>query len=154
MLNGVKIIGKVLSVEIKEREEKKESICYLSLLVSSPSGSLTILRCFAQGEIVKRIEKEIKQDEILEVKGYLRNERVGRQILIRVVEFTKLDKTFKQVDENSTNQVRLLGRINADLQVRVNEKGSKVISFHLVVLREGNELPRFFCRVTRRSVNK
>src|SRR5215204_6207066 len=103
MLNKIKIVGKILSVEVKEKVEQKESICYLSLLVPSPSGSLTILRCVAQGETVKRIEKEIKQDEIFEVKGYLRNEREGRQVLIKVVEFTKLDTTLDKVDENSSN---------------------------------------------------
>jgi len=149
MLNKIKIVGKILSVEVKvkEEEEKNESIFYFSLLVPSPSGSLTILRCVAQGETAKSIEKEIKQDEILEVKGYLRNERLGRQVLIKVVEFTKLDTTLDKVDENSSNQLRLLGKIVTDFQVRKGEEDLEVLSFRIVVPREGNNLPFFFCRI-------
>ncbi|CAI2162214.1 17144_t:CDS:2 [Funneliformis geosporum] len=46
MLNKIKIVGKILSVEVKakEEEEKNEFIFYFSLLVPSPSGSLTVLR--------------------------------------------------------------------------------------------------------------
>ncbi|CAI2161608.1 15269_t:CDS:2 [Funneliformis geosporum] len=45
MLNKIKIVGKILSVEVKakEEEEKNEFIFYFSLLVPSPSGSLTVL---------------------------------------------------------------------------------------------------------------
>src|SRR5689334_5203920 len=124
MLNKIKIVGKILSAEVKNKEEevKNETIFYFSLLVPSPSGSLTILRCVAQGETAKEIEKEIKQDEILEVKGYLRNEKSGSQILVKVVEFNKLDTTLDKVDENSSNQLRLLGKIITDFKPREGEE--------------------------------
>jgi len=153
MLNKIKIVGKVLSAEakIKEKEErdKNELISYFSLLVPTPSGSLTILRCVAQGEIAKNIEKEIKQDETLEIKGYLRNEKSGRQVLVKVVEFSKLDTTLDKIDETSSNKLRLLGKIVTDFnfKVRENEKEPEVISFRIVVPREGNNLPFFFCRI-------
>jgi len=149
MLNKIKIVGKVLSAEVKNKEEevKNEPIFYFSLLVPNPSGSLTILRCVAQGETAKDIEKSIKSDEILEVKGYLRNEKLGRQILVKVVEFTKLDTNLDKIDENSSNQLRLLGKIITDFKVREGEEELEVLSFRIVVPREGNNLPIFFCRV-------
>jgi ribosomal protein S6 len=158
MLNKIKIVGKVLPAElkIKEEERKNEPILYFSLLVPSPSGSLTILRCVSQGETAKDIEKEIKQDEILEVKGYLRNEKSGRQILVKVVGFTKLDINIDKINRNSSNQLRMLGKIATDFKVRETEKGLKVLSFRIVVPREGNNLPFFFCRVkgTEKIINE
>jgi hypothetical protein len=149
MLNKIKIVGKVLPIETKEKEkrEKNERVFYFSLLVPNPSGSLTILRCAAQREVAEVIEKEIKQDEIIEVRGYLRNEKSGRQVLVKVVEFTKLDITLDEVDENYSNQVRLLGKIVTDFKVRENGRDPEVLSFRVAVPREGNNLPFFFCRV-------
>lgn len=151
MLNKIKIVGKVSSFEVKSKEgeedRKKETIFYFSLLVPSPSGSLTILRCFSRGEITNNIEKEIKKDEILEVKGYLRNEKSGRQILVKAIEFTKLDTTLDKVDKNSSNQLRLLGKIVTDFKIRESGEEPEVLSFRIISPREGNNLPFFFCRV-------
>lgn len=149
MLNKIKVIGKVLPLETKPREEKEknETIFYFSLLVPTPSGSLTILRFLAQGEKAEEIEREIGEDQVLEVKGYLRNEKLGRQVLIKVVDFAKLDMAFDQIDPNHSNQLRLLGKIVTDFRTRQSEGESEVLSFRIAVPREGNNSPLFFCRV-------
>src|SRR4051794_33494845 len=108
MLNKIKIVGKVLPIDIKEKDreerERNEHIFYFSLLVSNPSGSLTILRCVVQGEKAEEIEKEIRQDELLEIKGYLRNEKSGRQVLVKVIDFTKLDIIISdKIDNTQSN---------------------------------------------------
>jgi hypothetical protein len=152
MLNKIKIIGKVAPFEIKEIERDREkrgsseSIFYFSLLVTNPSGSLTILRCVAQGERAEEIEREIQGDEILEIKGYLRNEKSGRQVLVKVMSFTKLDTTDK-IDDSHSNQVRLLGKIVTEFKTRQNEGEPEILSFRIAVPREGNVSPLFFCRV-------
>lgn len=151
MLNKIKIIGKVLPIDAKEKAkeeiEKVESIFYFSLLVPSPSGSLTILRCIAQGEKAEEIEGKIREGEVLEIKGYLRNEKSGRQILVKVIDFTKLDIIPDKIDNTQSNQVRLLGKIVTDFNNRQNESDPEVLSFRITVPREGNISPLFFCRV-------
>src|SRR4051812_12397026 len=151
MLNKIKIIGKVLSIDIKENDkeegEKNELIFYFSLSVTNPSGSLTILRCVVQGEKAEEIKSEVKKDEVLEIKGYLRNEKIGRQVLVKVINFTKLDMIPDEI-ENTHNQVRLLGKIVTDFKNRQSESEQpEVISFRIAVPREGNVSPLFFCRV-------
>src|SRR6185369_15685951 len=77
-----------------ERENNREPWLYFSLLVPTPSGSLTILRCITQGEMAEKIDKEVQAEEVIEVHGYLRNEKDSRQIMVRVVDFNKLDLNF------------------------------------------------------------
>jgi len=138
-------------------KEKREPLFYFSLSVINPSCSKTILRCVAYGEIAKKIEKEnqeIAKDEevVVEVRGYLRNEKQknelkdGRQILIRVLEFNRLDLNFNDIDKKNSNQVRLLGKIITDLQAPQDKPNLEVLSFKLAVPREGNKSPLFFCR--------
>src|SRR5437762_1931405 len=118
MLNKIKLIGKFLpslSLKIREEIEPKEIKIYFSLAVPNPSGVITKLRCVTRGEIAKRIEKELQRDDIIEIRGYLRNERPNeknnfsdkgepeeqnRQILTKVTEFTKLNISFKEIDKN------------------------------------------------------
>ena len=177
MLNKIKIIGEVLPIEIKEEIEKnfyhhdstseeavndsdksqskhdsekeiREPWFYFSLSVTNPNRSSTILRCVAQGENAERIKKEIKGGELVQIRGYLRNERDGRQILIKVLEFKKLDADFVIDKEKSANQVRLIGKIITDLQEQIaNKRNPEILSFKLAVPREGNKSPLFFCRV-------
>lgn len=174
MLNKIKIIGKVSISEKKEQDERKidnpdfaseevvndfdkpqsnfdsekenrEPRFYFSLFVTNPNLSSTILRCVAQGENAEMIKREIKKDDLLEVSGYLRNEKDGKQILIKVLEFKKLDPDFK-VDNKQANQVRLIGKIITDLQDQRDNRNPEVLSFKLAVPREGNKSPLFFCR--------
>ena len=169
MLNKIKIIGKILLNETKaeneknelttdlpevenEAEIKREPWFYFSIEVLCPSGSLTILRCIAQGEIAEKIKKESKRDEMVEVYGYLRNERNSRQILVRVVELNKIDIDFEQVDETSSNQVRLMGKIITDLQFPENRRNPEALSFKLAVPREGVQSPLFFCRINEKEL--
>jgi hypothetical protein len=125
------------------------------------------LRCITQGEMARRIKKELKENEVIEAQGYLRNDergkvsgfeeerkkKDGRQIIIRLVEFNKIDLTFdelvKQVKEKeiNSNQVRLLGKIITDLQDSENQRNPELLSFKLAVPREGLKSPLFFCRV-------
>lgn len=155
MLNKIKLVGKVLPIEIKEREnrEKKLPIVYFSLLVPNPSGSITILRCVAQGEIAERIENEVKE-EVLEIRGYLRNENNGRQILIKVIEFEKLNIDFDNIDNERSNKVYLLGKIITDLRAQQENENSEILSFKIVVPREGNAFPVFFCRAQGKLIPK
>lgn len=99
----------------------------------------------AQGEIIKKIE-ESEENDMVEIKGYLRNEKDGRQIIIKVVEFDKLNLNSEEISKKNPNQVRLLGKIITDLQDAENQRKSDVLSFKLAVPREGVKLPLFFCR--------
>lgn len=101
----------------------------------------------AQGEIIKKIE-ETEENDVIEVKGYLRNEKDGRQIIIKVVEFDKLNLSAEEISKKNPNRVRLLGKIITDLQdlERESQRKSDVLSFKLAVPREGVKLPLFFCR--------
>ncbi len=119
------------------------------MLVPNPSGSLTILRCVSQGEISKRIKQELKNDEIVEIRGYLRNEKNSddsRQILVIAIQFEKIAIQFEKIDKNNSNKVRLLGRIITDLEDQKLKKNSEVLSFKLASPREGMKSPLFFCR--------
>ena len=117
-----------------------------SLMVWAPSGSKTTLRCVAQGEIAEKIKNEVNQEEVIEVRGYLRNEKEGKQIIIKVVEFSKLNLDFEEVDKDNSNQVRLIGKIINNLQA------AEILSFKLAVPREGIKFPLFFCRVNEKEL--
>ena len=106
---------------------------------------------------------------MVEIYGYLRNEfhkgpendsenemnENDRQILIRVVEFSKLDLTFDELielvkeDKKDANQVRLIGKIVTDLQAPAlgSRRNPEKLVFRLVVPREGVKLPLYFCRI-------
>ena len=173
MLNKIKIIGMFLKKEQPEskiedvnlasqeaRNEMNKSPSKLesegesgwepwfrfSLMVWAPSGSKTTLRCVAQGEIAEKIKNEVNQEEVIEVRGYLRNEKEGKQIIIKVVEFSKLDLDFEKVDKDNSNQVRLIGKIINNLQA------AGILSFKLAVPREGIKSPLFFCRVNEKEL--
>ncbi|CAG8658636.1 5312_t:CDS:2, partial [Ambispora gerdemannii] len=127
-----------LSLEVKKSDEKEtplsaenkegaaspqscpsEKAFYFSLLVPNPSGSLTILR------------------------GYLRNEKSGRQVLIKALELTKLDISFADIDKETANQARLLGRIFTDFKTGEDSDNPELLTFKIADSREGNA---FFCR--------
>jgi len=110
------------------------------------------LRCIAQGEVAERIKREIIQEEVIEIRGYLRNERSGRQIIIKVVEFNRVETDFEEIDTNSSNQVRLLGKIITNLQSPENKPNPEILSFKLAVPREGIKSPLFFCRVNEKEL--
>jgi hypothetical protein len=160
MLNRIKVIGKVLPIEAKENPnpEKERLVIYFSLLVTNPTGSETILRCVAQGEMAEKLEKEVKNDEILEVVGYLRNEKVGMQILIKILKFTKLDINFEDIDNNRSNQVCLLGKIvkdkkNQEGDISLRQSNAGIVSFRLLVpWKGGNERATYFCRSSKKLV--
>lgn len=155
MLNKIKIVGKILSfeVKVKEEEEKNESIFYFSLLVPSPSGSLTILRCLAQKEIAQKIKAEVNREEIVEVQGYLQNEKSGRQIIIRVQKFERLNLNFEDIDSKNSNQAQLQGRI-VGLKFQPNNDEPETLSFQIVVPRKKNLFSGFFCRVQGELISK
>ncbi|CFW92927.1 protein of unknown function (Single-strand binding (SSB) domain) [endosymbiont DhMRE of Dentiscutata heterogama] len=133
--------------EPKFPKKKREPWFYFNLFAPVPSSSLTILRCITQGEIAARINEEVQEEEdVIEVRGYLRNEKNSRQILVRVTEFTKLDISFSKINIQNSNQVRLLGKVLSDLQP-VEKRNPEVLSFKLAVPREGVKSPLFFCRI-------
>ncbi|CAG8734509.1 28118_t:CDS:2, partial [Racocetra persica] len=117
-----------------------------------PSGSLTILRCITQGEIATRINEEVQEEDVIEVRGYLRNEKDSRQILVRATEFTKLDISFSKIDLENSNQVRLLGKVLSDLEPLEKKRNPEVLSFKLAVPREGVKSPLFFCRINEKEL--
>jgi hypothetical protein len=75
----------------------------------------------ADGETAERIKKEVGPEEVIEVRGYLRNKNIGLQIIIKVVEFNKLEVDYEKIDQNSSNQVRLLGKIINDFRSQENK---------------------------------
>ena len=139
MLNKIRVVGEVLPIKIKKKDDfedpKREARVYFSLKVPNPSGSLTILRCLAQGNLVERIEQEISEGGVVEVRGYLRSEKEGRQILIRVVDFNKLDLKLDEVDKKQSNQVRLIGKINHLGEIREHKFDLVVLDFQIFVPR-------------------
>jgi len=167
MLNKIKLIGKVLPFETKEKEEKRELIIYFSLMVPNPNGSTTVLRCVTQGETAKKLKEELQENDIVEARGYLRNEKnrkkeekndweereeyekESKQILTKVLDFKKLDLTFneliKQVKEEKidSNQVRLVGKIITKLLIAKKNKktNAELLTFKIAVPRERNLSP-------------
>ena len=122
-------------------------MAYFSLRVPTPNNSLSIIRCFAQREIAESLEKETNPGDILEVKGYLRNERENRQMLVIVVKFTKLTIKAEEINPETSDQVQLIGKVITDLQDYQNSSpDSSVLSFKISVPREKNEFPLYFCR--------
>ncbi|KLL04481.1 MAG: hypothetical protein MRERV_21c035 [Mycoplasmataceae bacterium RV_VA103A] len=139
--------------ESKPAEKRREPFFHFNLFVPVPSGSLTVLRCISQGEIAARINKEVQEQEVIEVRGYLRNEKDSRQILVRVVEFDKLDISFEKISLENSNQVRLLGKIVSEWQfVSEYRQNPEVLSFKLAVPREGVRSPLFFCRINEKEL--
>ncbi|CAG8812962.1 15808_t:CDS:2, partial [Racocetra persica] len=139
--------------ESKPAEKRREPFFHFNLFVPVPSGSLTVLRCISQGEIAARINKEVQEQEVIEVRGYLRNEKDSRQILVRVVEFAKLDISFEKISLENSNQVRLLGKIVSEWQfVAEYRQKPEVLSFKLAVPREGVRSPLFFCRINEKEL--
>lgn len=141
MLNKIRVVGKVLPIELEEKSETGELLAYFSLLVNNPNDVRTVLRCHARGEIATELEKEVRKEEILEVRGYLQNEKEGRQIIIRVLEFSKLESSDGC---NFFNQAQLLGKIITDLAIKEN---NQLLSFKLEVSTKENKFNSFFCRV-------
>ncbi|CAG8523412.1 25135_t:CDS:1 [Cetraspora pellucida] len=141
LLNKIRVVGKVLPREIKEKSLTKELLVYFSLLVINPNEVQTVLRCHANGKTALTLQAEVSDEEIIEVRGYLRNEKEGRQIIIQVVDFSKLSG----VPDKAINQVRLLGRIINNCEVVSREKD--VFSFKIEVPTKENPLNTFFCRI-------
>src|SRR3954466_6611483 len=116
----IKIVGKIFLPiktkiktirKIKEdglEEEENRALTYFSLRVPTPNNSLSIIRCFAQREIAESLERETAPGDVIEIKGYLRNERENRQMLTIVVKFTKLDITPEEINCETSDQVQLI----------------------------------------------
>jgi hypothetical protein len=180
MLNKIKLVGKVLPLEVKEKEEERELIVFFSLMVPNPNCSTTILRCLVQGETAKKLLQELQEGDIAEVWGYLRNEKRGksyppsafasvsdkhtfdeedqnRQILTKVIQFNKVDLTFdelkKQAEERkvNSNEVRLVGKIITDFK-NLERRNPELLSFKIIVMRERNLFPLFFCRIQEKEL--
>jgi hypothetical protein len=145
-----KEIDKSQSKSETEKENAREPWFYFSILVPTPSGSLTILRCITQGEMAEKIDKV--QEEVIEVRGYLRNEKDGRQIIVRVVEFNKLNLDFDEINLKESNQVRLIGKIITDLHPSEEKQNQEILSFKLASPREGVKSPLFFCRINEKEL--
>src|SRR5438132_9172503 len=92
MLNKIKVSGKILPTKTKKRSENDQLLIYFSLLVVNPNNTETLLRCHVNGKIAFEIEKEVEEEQIVEIRGYLRNEKIGRQIIIQVLGFNKSEK--------------------------------------------------------------
>src|SRR4051794_23882637 len=112
IVNKIKIMGEVLPIKniLKETPEKR-AVVYFSLQVINPNNSISIQRCLATGEMAEKIEKEISAGEVAEIEGYLRNEKIGRQILIKVIEFNKLAIRPADIEYEQSNQVQLRGKV-------------------------------------------
>src|ERR1044071_4468578 len=105
MLKKIKVVGKILPIKPKGETDffKEKPVVYFSLLVVNPSGSDTILRCIAQEKVAEKIKTEIEGEEVVEIEGYLQNEKSGRQILIKVKSVEKLDLSFEDIDSEQSN---------------------------------------------------
>ncbi|MCE8163048.1 MAG: single-stranded DNA-binding protein [Candidatus Moeniiplasma glomeromycotorum] len=161
MLNKIKIVGEVFlpikkSKKYEAEENDRGALAYFSLRVPTPSNSLSILRCLARGEVAEKLEQETQPGDVLEISGYLRNEKESRQILIMVIKFAKLEIKPAEINPETSNQVQLIGKIITDLQTYQtpdNPSAPVVLSFKLSVPREKNEFPLYFCRAQGQLVN-
>ncbi|CAI2172562.1 17523_t:CDS:10 [Funneliformis geosporum] len=118
----------------KETEgEGSKSVAFFSVLVINPTGSLTTLRCVARGQVMNDLDS-LENDDLVEVKGYIRNEKESRGILTKVTKITKLEPGAKP-----DNCLRLIGKIISDLELRKDNDRSK-LTFRLVVPREERQL--------------
>jgi len=156
MLNKIKIIGEVflpiktkikIINKVKEGGVEEECITtYFSLRVTTPNNSLSILRCFAQREIAESLEREVGPGDVIEVKGYLRNEIENRQMIVIAIKFTKLDIKVEEINCETSDQVQLIGKIITDVQGYQTDATPPVLSFKMLVPREKNKFPLYFCR--------
>jgi single-stranded DNA-binding protein len=149
MLNKIKVSGKILPNKTKKRNENDQLLIYFSLLVVNPNNTETLLRCHAGGRTASEIEKEVEKEQLIEVRGYLRNERIkdgkkSRQIVVQVLGFNKLEKE-EETSDLTSNQVQLLGKIITDLTSKEDTDSKPILSFKLETV-EGNNLGSFFCK--------
>lgn len=155
MLNKIRIVGKlVLSPKKKEKDSPERDSEYYTVVVKTPNGSKTLIRCVVkQIENIERWNRELTDGCVVEVRGYLKNESKGKQILIRVIAWKKIDEDFEELDENKCNQVRLLGKLMNSMDIRSSFEGNEnlsagVVSFKLYsqqTISNGNNA--YFCRV-------
>jgi hypothetical protein len=104
--------------------------------VPTPNLSLSIIRCFAQREIAESLEQEISPGDVIEVEGYLRNERRNLQILVITTKFTKLAIRPEEIDPETSDQVQLVGKIITNQGYQNNQddfSSPAMLSFKLLV---------------------
>lgn len=172
MLNKVRIIGNFLPIKKKvkkEEERTKKFLTYFNLKVINPSNAFTVLRCATHKEAIKKIiEQEVNEEEVVEIRGYLRNDIKNsiksRQIIVRVIYFNKLDIKSNDINKKDANQVRLIGEISdlQEIQKKNNNNiNSLLLSFRVfvprgkvIIAKESKEekdkkrdLFNFFCRI-------
>lgn len=170
MLNKVKLIGKFISP--KKQEERVnpnipgKAFFYFSLQTITPASSVTYIRCVVtQPEKIERIESELANEQMIKVEGKLKNDRLSRQILVKVAEWTKVDSADNQ-DEDAlwSDEVKLVGKI-VDIKNHDEEEYKKegedtknrVLSFKLLVPEtatsgvEGDSNNIYFCRINGHS---
>jgi len=70
-------------------------------------------------------------------------------VLVKVINFNKLEISSDEIDIAKSNQVRLLGKIVTDFR-----GDADVISFRISVPREGNNSPLYFCRAQGELINE
>ena len=145
MLNKIKVSGKILPNKTKKRNENDQLLIYFSLLVVNPNNTETLLRCHASGRTASEIEKEVEKEQLIEVRGYLRNEKKGRQIIVQVLGFSPLEEEEK-TSNLSSNQVQLLGKIITDLTSKEDSDGKPLLFFKVETI-EGSNLGSFFCKI-------
>jgi single-stranded DNA-binding protein len=149
MINKVRLVGKLLPVETrkKESEEKRSQSAHFSLLVTNPSSSITAIRCIVAGELAEKIE--CSEEKIIEVNGYIKNEKDGRQIIVRAKKIEEISNNeLDLINKIELNQVRILGKVISltnNFQSQ-DENKKNYMSFKIVVPREGSS-SIFFCRV-------
>lgn len=155
MLNKIQIAGKlILPLKKKEKDSPERDNEYYTIVVKTPNKSLTLIRCVVkQIENIERWNKELEDGCVVEVRGYLRNEIKGKQILVRVVSWKRLDLDFEGLSELGCNKVRLVGKVMSDLDSREGEEMNssisgtssfKVYSQHQLT-NNGNNV--YFCRI-------
>jgi len=124
MLNKIKLIGKYFPPqELKHKNESNIPFIYFNLLVINPNNVTTILRCKAESSIAEQIYNEVKENEIIEIEGYL--ESVERENITRILKFLVIP------EEKYTNEVFLMGEIITEPEVQGRENEKKIVSFKI-----------------------
>ena len=151
----MRIVGKlVLSPKKKDNLDRDSE--YYTMVVKTPNNSITLIRCIVkQIENIEKWNRELDDGCTVEIRGYLRNEVKGKQILVRVISWEKIDTNFEELDETKCNQVRLLGKVVNDIDTKDLEEKTNfpstttgVVSFKIYsqqTISNGNNI--YFCRV-------
>lgn len=167
MLKKICLIGKlILSAKQKERnnmdfiDKPYESSAYYNLLVKTPNGSVTLIRCVVQGENLIKWNEDFNENDlvqqdsetIVKIYGILKNEMRSRQIMVKINRWEKIEKSFEELEEEKSNFVKLAGEVTEIRYSNDENRSSDIVSIKILSSSSfyrgiDNKSNIFFCRI-------